>query len=645
MGDRSLAARFITLTALVGLVASCSSSKDAATVEGSAACDNLDESTCVFPFPSDHFRKPGGPYGQAFQLDLGDRLPENATSGERMSPEPFRVHDGFPVYPQIAFHIDGASLEGAATLETIAASVDKASKTLVVDAETLEPVPHWVELDYLAEDKGAKVIQIRLARGLSHARRYVVAVRGLAGAQVSRGFRAMRDGAASPVAGVDERRARFDREVFSVTDRLGIPRAELQLAWDFTTTSSDNSTLTLRTMRDELYRLIGDDGPEYTITDVQKDPDGPSGVIDAILVGVAKVPSFVLPGEPGALRRLRLDAKGLPFAEGFEDVPFRVQIPKSVLTGPEPGSVLQYGHGFLGSDNEANNGWLRNFASERRFVILSSDMQGMNIDAGVRWFLNLPKDITNLAFIGDEPLQGNMNHLALVRMMKGRFTREPLVQKANKLVYDPAALYYHGNSQGGTQGALVMSMSRDISRATLGVPGVSVAWILARASQWEELAPSIQRNYPDPFDFAAVMSLAAVGWDRGDGSNFVPYLSQTPPPDGSPKSVLLHVALEDAQVNNDVSRVLGRMVGAKMIPPATREVFGIEVASGPLVDQNAYVEFDYGVAPRQKTNRPAATGTDTHGMPRKNPKAQAQTWRYFKTGEIAHACDGVCDPE
>ncbi len=614
-------------------------------LEGHAVCDNLDESTCLFPFPSDHFRKPGGPYGHASQLDFGDHLPVNTATEAMLQREAFLDHDGFPVYPQIAFHIEGASLEGAPTLDTIDASLARTSKTLVIDAETLELQPHWAEYDYLAEDAGRKVIELRLAKALRHGRRYVVAVQGLPGGASSRGFRALRDGSKSPVAGVEERRERFDREVFPITEKLGIARKDLLLAWDFTTASEDNSTLTLRTMRDELYRRIGEEGPEYTVTEVRKDPDGPSGLVASVVLGVARVPDFMLPLGAVGVRRLRLGPGGLPVAEGLTDVPFRVQIPRAALAAAEPSSVVQYGHGFLGSDKEADNGWLRAFASERNFLILSADMQGMNTPAGALWFLNLPKDITNIAYIGDEPLQGNMNHLALVRMMKGRFTRDPSVQRDGKPIYDPRAIYYHGNSQGGTQGAVVMAMSRDLERGTLGVPGVSVAWILARANQWRQLAGTIQKNYPDPFEFSAVMSLVAVGWDRGDGSNFAPYLSANPPRDGAPKNVLLHIGLEDAQVNNDVSRVLGRMVNAKILAPATTEVWGLPVVPGPVRGENVYVDFDYGIPRRARTNRPAAPETDTHGFPRKNPKAQEQTWTFFRTGEIKHACDGRCDPE
>ncbi|HQY63223.1 MAG: hypothetical protein IPF92_14525 [Myxococcales bacterium] len=647
---RVLASALASAAALVVTVGACSSAPTATppAVEGFAVCDNLDESSCIFPFPSDHFRKPGGPYGHTHQLDFGDRLPVSEQTDAMLDREPFRVHDGFPVYPQIAFHIEGASLTGAPSIDGIQASLERSSKTLVIDAETLELQPHWAELDYLAEDAGKQVIELRLARGLAHGKRYVVAVRGLPGGAASRGFQALRDGKPSPVAGVDERKERFDREVFAVTDKLGVPRSELQLAWDFTTSSDDNSTLTLRTMRDTLYERVGEEGPEYSVTEVKRDPDGPTGVIETIVTGVAKVPSFVLPLRPNDVaRKLRLGANGLPVAEGFEDVTFRVQIPRVSRTSPDRASVVQYGHGFLGSDSEANNGWLRTFASERNFLILSSDMQGMNTPSGLLWFLHLPKDITNLAYIGDEPLQGIINHLALVRLLKGRFSRDVNVQRGDGggALYDPKAIYYHGNSQGGTQGALVMAMSRDLERGTLGVPGVSVAWILARANQWRELAGSIGRNYPNPYDLSAIMSLVAVGWDRGDGSNFAKYISATPPKDGTPKNVLLHVGVEDAQVNNDVSRVLGRMVGAKVLAPATSDIWGLPVVQGPLRGENVYVEQDYGVPKRPKTNRPSAPETDTHAFPRKSRAMQEQSYVFFRTGEARHTCDGRCDPE
>jgi hypothetical protein len=633
----------------LALVAASCSSDPATPAEGDAACDNLDASTCLFPFPSDFFRKPGGPYGQAFHLDFGASMPVSEMTEERMSPEPFKRNDGYPVVPAITFTLEGASAAGAPPLDDIGASLRPESKTLLIDAETFELMPHWTELDYLSEESGVRVLQIRVANGLRHGRRYVVAVRGIvddAGAIVSppAGFAALRDGESSRLAGIEDRRARFDAEVFSVIERLGVARADLQLAWDFTTASEVNATSRLLTMRDRLYAAIGDDGPEYTVTGVEQDPEGPEGTIASIITATARVPSFVLPAEEGGYaRRLRLDEQGLPAIDGFEEVAFKVQVPRIARTEPGKVAVLQYGHGFLGSDREANNAWLREWANRQGFLILSCDMQGMNTTAGVNWFVRLPQDATTLSYISEEPLQGVINHLALQRLMKGRFLADPNVDRAGEPLYDPTRLYYHGNSQGGTMGNLVAMASRDVTRSVLGVPGVSIGFILARASQWQEQRGSFQSAYSDPYVFASIMSLVQVGWDKSDGINFAPRYADLP--GGPPKQVLLQTALEDSQVNNDVTRLLARLYEAKLIAPATREVWGLEVAEPPITNANGYLEVDYGVPERTRTHWPAPSETDTHGLPRKQHHVQDQGWHFLETGEIIHTCDGVCDPE
>lgn len=636
-------------TALVVVAPSCSSestSNDAPV--GDPACDNLDESACLLPFPSDFFRKEGGPYGQAHHLDFGPSMPKQEDNETRVSPEPFKVHDGFPVVPAITFALDGASMQGVPTLADIGASTKPDSKTLLVDTTNGQLVPHWTELDYIAEDAGKRVVQIRVTDALAHDRRYVVAVRNLVddGGQViaaKRGFAALRDKTPSNVAGIEGRRAHFDANVFPVLEKAGVARKDLQLAWDFTTSSEKGATNRLLTMTDRLYAAIGEEGPEYKIDKTIPDPEGPTGTIATILEATAKIPSFVLPPVPAEARRLRLDEQGLPKIDGFEDVKFRIQVPRIAATSANKMAVMQYGHGFLGGDEEANNGWLREWANRHGFLILSTNMQGMTTAAGVVWFTKLPSDITNMSHVSEEPLQGIMNHLALQRLVKGRLKNEPALQKAGAPMFDPARIYYHGNSQGGTMGNLVVLPSRDVTRAVLGVPGVSIGFILARASQWQELAPAIGRYYSDPYEFASIGSLVHVSWDKTDAVNFAPLWSRIP--NAPPKQVLLQTGLEDSQVNNDVTRLLARLYKAKLIAPSPKDVFGLEPATPPLTGTNAYQEVDFGVAPRPRTNRPSAKETDTHGKARKMTIMQDQSWHFLETGEIKAVCSGVCDPE
>jgi hypothetical protein len=604
----------------------------------------------MLPFPSDFFRKPGGPFGQTASLDFGKNLPINEQSGLMIDGLAFADHDGFPVYPQINFALPGATLNGAPAHADIEQSLEANAKIVVIDAETGERAPHWAEFDYLAEEQGTGVIEIRLAKILQHSRRYIVAVRNLttaAGAMAAPtpGFRALRDGTSTALAGIETRRARFEKEIFPLLEKAGIARKELQIAWDFTTTSDNNATARIRGMRDELYRQIGNDGPEYVITGTLPNPDGENGFIESVISGVARVPNFMQASVASKPNSLRLDDKGLAVAQGFVDVPFRVQIPKSARTATTRAAVMQYGHGFLGTDGEADNEWIRKFANERNFLILSSNMQGMDSAAGLYWFLKLPQDIGIVARIGDEPLQGAINHLALQRLMKGRFAREPLLQRESAPIYDPAQIFYHGNSQGGTQGFVVSSMSRDLTRVALGEPGISIAYVLARAANWREIVVQVQPKYPNPYDFASIECLVAVGWDKGDGTNLAPYNSPTPPADGTPKTLLIHAAIEDAQVNNDVTQLLARSVNAVLRTPETRPVWGLKTTSGAITNANVLVEFEYGVPVHPKSNQPAELATDTHDLPKKSRIAQEQMWQFFQTGEIRHTCDGTCNPD
>lgn len=80
-------------------------------------------------------------------------------SGERISPEPVKVHDGFPIVPAITFALEGASLKGAPSVDDIGASLKADSRTLVINADSGALVAHWAELDYLAEDAGKHVVQ------------------------------------------------------------------------------------------------------------------------------------------------------------------------------------------------------------------------------------------------------------------------------------------------------------------------------------------------------------------------------------------------------------------------------------------------------------------------------------------------------
>ncbi len=646
---RALPSRASTVwlaTALLGLALGCSSEE---ALEGDPRCENLAEAHCVFPFPSNRFLATDG---DTPSVRFGGALPANI-DGEPFADEVFASYDGWPTTTPIHLRLPGATLAGAASWDDIGASVLDDSKTLILDAETGERRAHWAELDHFSEDGDAPVIVLRLARALDYERRYVVVVRGLTdatGAPVAapRGFAALRDGTPSPVVGLEERRAHFDAAVFPVAEAAGVKRSELQLAWDFTTSSEANVTRSLVAMRDRMLAIVGEEGPAYVVDEVEVFDEADEPDIAFKVIGTAEVPSFLLPPDERGIRLLRRDADGLPVAEGTESVVFELQFPRSALAGGEPAAVVQYGHGFLGSRNEADNRWLREMANERNFVIAAIDMQGMNTVAGALWYILIGQSLSSFPDLSEEPHQGVVNHVAILRMLKGAFATDddPRFTAAGAPLYDPARMYYHGNSQGGTTGNVTMSLHVDATRGVLGVPGGAFSFLLNRANQWVGIANTvIAPRYATTLDFVAISGIIQLGWDRFEGFNYIRRAGDTPFPGSPTHQILFHVAKEDAQVNNQVSEALGRSVDAALIGPSVRPVYGLEEVTGPVTLPFVYAEYDFGVPDNPRPNAPANPDTDTHGLLRKQPEAQEQMWHFFTTGEVAHFCDGPCDPD
>lgn len=661
----SLSASFVMLAMSAFGVASCDG--DPVPEVGDVACDNLDETNCAFPFPSDYFRKEGGQNGMAHHVDFGEALPVNDLSGVRISADSFKFADGFPIFPSISFSMPDAVLTDAPGLETIDRSMKASALTMVIDADTGEKQAHWIEFDWTAEEKGVKVIQLKLAQVLKHAHRYIVAVRGLKDASgkvlpPTRAFGHLRDKQGSRIKGIESRREHFEKDIFPQLEKAGIPRSELQLAWDFTTVTEQNATGLLVAMRDDLMAKIGEDGPEYTIKELKKDPDGPTELIETRVVLNVKVPDYMIrSNDAGALARVRLDAAGKPVAQGTVDTEVVLQIPRTMRTQAAPGGVMQYGHGFLGSDGEANGGWLRKFASRRGFMIVAQNFEGMDENVEVKWFQLLPRDGSSIPAISEHPMQGLMNQLATQRLIRGRLTKDPAFQQNGAPIYDREKLFYHGNSQGGTMGVLMTALTQDMTRTCLGEPGIGMGAILYRANNWRDLMPAIRPGYPNPIDFVVMQDLVQVGWIRTDGGTFGPRMTSNPLPNTPKHRVLMHGALEDAQVNLDVTRVLVRSIGAKHLNPLTRNNYGISGVDGPVTEGDTYIEFDYGLAPRKLTNAPVCPGDrdkpndvpacgknqtvtadDPHNYPRQGQGQQDQMWDFFETGVVKQFCNGVC---
>ena len=145
--------------------------------------------------------------------------------------------------------------------------------------------------------------------------------------------------------------------------------------------------------------------------------------------------------------------------------------------------------------------------------------------------------------------------------------------------------------------------------------------------------------YPDFMDISLWMGLMQTLWDPSEPTAYLDAILKNPLPNVPEKNVLMHVAIGDVQVSTLGAHIQARGLGAKLLQPAARDIWGLEsMESGEI--GSAIVEFDYGLEIPFESIPPE--GEDPHSRPRKDEAAQEQMHQFFQTGEIVNYCDGSC---
>lgn len=610
-------------------------------------CDPLVPTQCGFPFPSNVWLSDDPNTVTKKRVSFGaETLPKAKPTGKYTDPKSFSDFDGFSAGQAPMTHFPGATVQGLPTQDNIELSMTDESPTILIDAETKERIPHFAELDMSTESDDDRAFMIRPAVRLKDATRYIVAIRNVVGADgkklaPSPAFQALRDGTrldSEPSVG---RRRGLYADIFGRLEEAGIPRNNLQIAWDYTTASRENNTRRLIAMRDDALKIVGDLGPEYTITSVEPDPNPD---IWKRIYGKMKVPLYLDKPETGG--RLVLGPDGLPKQNGTAEYEFVIHIPNSVKNG-QPAALLQNGHGLLGSKNEGRDGYLSELSNKKNYVSFSVDFVGM-CEEDQQTVIDAvgSGDISNFQALVDRQHQGVINSLLAMRMMKGRFLNDPEAQFNGKSVIDPTQCYYRGDSQGGIFGTTYMAVSTDVTRGLLGEPGLPYNLLLNRSTDFGIFFVFLKITYFSARDVQRVLGLAQMLWDKTEPNGYVPYISENTLPNTPSHDVLLHVAIGDYQVTPLGAHIIARSVKAKNVGPVNRSIWGIEETPGPATG-SGIVEFSFGLPEAPKTNTPPTgpSDDDPHDKVRVLDAAYDQTDTFFRTGMIQHFCNGPCDPE
>lgn len=606
-------------------------------------CDSLVPSHCAFPFPSNVHTVTDATSATGRRVHLLPEAMPRDSLGGHPAPDPWNRLDGFSTGMALLAHfpeVTPATLGNLASSVTIERSLEDDSPTVLIEAATGRRVPHWVDLDMTGREDDERAFMIRPAERLQDATRYIVAIRGLTneGGEIiepSEAFVALRDGVASEESSVVERRPLY-ADIFGRLQDAGVEREDLQLAWDFTTSSRENNTGWLTHMRDEAFDLVGPGGPEFEI--ISEETDWEPEHVAYRLFGEMTVPLYLDQTDPGA--NLMFGADGLP--EPNSSTPwarfsFEVIIPHSATQ--QPAALLQYGHGLLGSKAQIESGHFRTFIDEYNYVIFGVDFIGMASDDQ----LPIAALIDNGRFdqfqtVVDRQHQGMLNSLLAMRVMKTGFAEHPVYGP----MIDPDQAYYLGISQGGIFGGTYMALTTDVERGTLGVPGMPYNLLLPRSVDFDEFFEIMRARYPDAREQMHLLDLNAMLWDRTEPNGYAPYIRSNMLPNTPSHDVFLRSAVGDHQVTTLGAHFMARAIGVPHVDTGVRDIFGLDKVAAPVTG-SGYAEYAFGLPPDPVENTPPRACEDPHGKVRSLESARRQIDAFFRKGVVENHCpDGVC---
>ena len=539
-------------------------------------CDVLDSSHCLYPFPSDFFTEPDSATdtGRRIHIEMA-AMPFNEL-GNQVDTTEWNRSDGFSPGAAMQAVFPGVDLvvSGAPNLSNIGLSVLPDAPIVVIDAETGERWPYWSEVDFDAQANPARqALFVRPARNFKDGRRYVVAFRNLKDAAgellpAAPGFRLFRDGLITQVPEIEARRPKLAR-VLADLARAGIATDDLQQAWDFTIISKRDLSERMITMRDDAFDVLGADAPAFQVNNVEmRSRDGHTlKRID----GTFQVPLYLTNGGGPFFSRLTQGPDGLPVQVGFFTADFRCTVPDTATAASRARPSL-YGHGLLGSQNEAGASHVETFAIRHNIIFCGTRWIGMGEDDQLGTAAIL-QDFSLFPRLVDRLHQASLNFLFLGRAMihPDGLRTDPAFGDVFDCDYPIAegadrCLFYDGNSQGGIAGGGLAGVAQDFDRLVLGVVGMNYSTLLRRSVDFDDFRPII--GYTDEIDKNIVFHMAQMLWDRTEANGAANHLTSDTFPGTPPKDVLLHVAWSDLQVAQITADVMARSMGARVRFPA-----------------------------------------------------------------------------
>lgn len=609
---------------------------------------------CMLPYPSDFYLVPDERFASGSRVVIPNTV---APLNQHEIPvNPLAVHppDGFSRLPVLLslfpFDVDDSNL--VFHTDDVYESTGPDSPTVLMEADTGLRVLHFAELDPRAIKDDRRAFIIRPMVRLEEQTRYIVAIRRLvtnAGEPVpaAPGFLRLRDATAASHTVLSGLQEHYELNIFPALADAGVDRAELQLAWDFTTGSVEHTQKALLQMRELAMADMEATPPVVTVADATGPDVYEDGTIFRRVRGTIQVPRFVENDYPGAM--ITRDADGDVVQNGYAEVKFVVLIPTSVAeaTPIQPARVVQFGHGFFGGTGETEGGFVRRLANDHGYVIIGINWWGQETADIPDVIGDIMDDTSNAGNFTDRTHQGLINQIGVTYALKGGLMDAPEMQVDGTRIYDPDQIYYYGISQGSILGMTYVALSPHIEKAVFGVGGCSLPFMMFRSSNFAQFLVVIEVSVEDYLDQQKTVAMLHPVFDRKDPISYVDHIIDNIFPGGpGSRQMLKQIGIGDAQVPNLASHLCARIIDLPLLTPTPRSIFAISEAPGPL--PSAMVEFDFHIPeplPGVYATPPTETNEAHEGV-RRTAAGQAQIEAFFHPdGMIENFCDGPCDPE
>ena len=600
---------------------------------------------CLYPWPSDltTVADAATVTGRRVNYDA-ELLPKNGKM------QPFAVDDitndvdGFSPNSQIRFAFMGGVGGDLVPIDDIGRSLDADATIVLVEVESGERVPYFAELDATAQPGAAMTVFVRPARRLGYDRHYAIGVRGLTdgeGAPLEAPplFRALRDELTTDVPQLEALRA-GQEEVFAALTEAGMERASLQLAWGFHTASQERMQSDLVAISPQVAATAGKGDLGYVIDEIEKNP---SPGLARVLRGHFTVPSC-LAGDSGPGSVMQRDGAGAPDCSGTTEAPFYVGVPQAVWDKGVPVPFVVYGHGLLGTGEEAIS------IAERApsVIVAGTDFWGMAQEDVPRILQAFGENFIGGNTVPDRLLQSAVNFTALAYLGQGDFLNEPEMQVevdgVMTSLIDPSSVQYLGGSQGGIMGGTVVAMAPNLQRGILVVGGANYSLMIWRSTAFAALSDAWKLSHADPQEREFLFALVQSAFDRADPS-ILAELITNPLGGGDPKRLFLIESIGDCQVPNIASETMARTFDMPLLTPSPLPVWGAPETDEPVQEGSALLLVDTKLGPLPPTsNLPPADDNGAHGAAVDDPAMIEVIERFFFKGFAENLCDGPCDP-